>query len=249
MDRQSRIGMFFFGILLVGILIIGLMIPTFYEWSGADQNRSSPQTVRTLRLVAVFLLIFLLALPWIPSKRPVEIKADLDADADPTPGPRRFQFNVRTLLIAMSLVAVAIVALGSYRLDFCVLLIIASLAFCMWSVTHCLSWKWQMATLVGCMYFPWAWAFIDKSIHKNLDWNMLIAAFGLPSFVPSMFLARLVDRRIEDSPWILIVLTAIELAIGFWMIRLGPKRTIVWMIAVVCCSLLGSMFLDAGMRI
>lgn len=47
--------------------------------------------------------------------------------------------------------------------------------------------------------------------------------------------------RMQESPWLAILLTALELAIGIWVIRLGPKRTIAYLIMIFQMSAVGSL--------
>lgn len=248
MSRHSSFERFFFLVLVVGVLAIGFMVPTFYDWSGVDQSHSTPEADRSWYIVLGFVLLTWLALPWIPGL--MRMKLGKEPKSETENGLRRFQFNLRTLLIIMTVVAVSIIGLGSYRLDFVLLLVCTSLVFSMWIVAHRLLWNWQVASLFACMYFPWAWAFVHKAFRKDFDWTMLFAAIGLPGFMPGLFVGRMVlDQRVEDSPWIMILMTVIMLAIGVWMIRLGPRRTVAWLVFVLFVSLIGSFGLNAGIRI
>jgi hypothetical protein len=245
------VGRGFFALLFIGTLVIGLMVPTFYDWSGADQSRSSPAAERGFYIGIGFALITLLALPWLPIKLwPAELSnRQEESDSGVEQNPGRFQFNVRTLLLAMSAVAFTIVGLGNYRLESIMLLVCTSLVLSMWVVTHRLSWKWQGASLFACMYFPWAWTLVHRSFLKDGDASTLYLAVGFPGFLPVLFAGGYFGHRVDESPWILVALTVILFAIGFWMIRLGPKRTIAWMILVFCSSFLGSCFLNVAIRI
>jgi len=249
-NRASRrstwvFGCYCFVALFVGCLVIGLIVPTLHHWSGAEQSRESPLFLRAFYIIVGVMLVSWVVLPCLPWRRNSEPKTDgLVSDAGTLP----FQFSVRSLLIITSLVALAIVGLTNARLDLVVLLVATLLIFLMWMVVHRLSWMWQLAALVACMYFPYAWIFLDDGF-SNAGLKEIIASFGLPSFVPSIFLCRMIGQRVENVPWVLVGLTAIELGIGVWLIRLGPKRTISWMIFVLFVSLLGSFFLDAAIRI
>ena len=250
MNRKfSATGMTFFVLLFAGVLAIGLLMPSIHDWSGADQSRPSPQVDLTLKLVLGFMIAAWLALPLLPWKRSDVTGSDLEPSPE-EPASRRFQFNVRTLLILMSVVAITIVGLSNSLTGFVLLLICAMLVFSLWMVTHRLSFQWQVVSLVACMYFPYAWVVFNKGF-RGVDWGtVILAGFGLPSFLPSLLIGRFVfEQRVEEMPWLLVVITAFELAIGVLLIRLGPKRAIAWMILVLFCSLLGSWGLHAGSRI
>ncbi len=236
---------FFFWGLVVAIMAIGLLVPKLYDWSGADQSRPSPEAELTFHVAAGFVVAAILALPWLPIKTGVDASDAIDPDSPAKP----FQFNVLTLLLLISAIAVLIAGMINSRLVTVVLLIATSLAFCMWMVAHRLSVKWQMLSLLSCMYLPWIWVLFDDDF-DSLKSEFAFVFIGIPSFAPSMILSRMVfDQRLEHSAWLLFVLTAAEFGIGLALIWLGPKRAVAWQMLVLLCSLIGSFGLNALMRI
>lgn len=112
-----------------------------------------------------------------------------------------------------------------------------------------LSWKWQFSALLACMYFPYAWV-IASGEFKNLSWELVPGAIGLPSFVPTLFIGRFVfDARAEDIMWLWILMVVIETAIGIYLIRKTPGCAIAYFVLVMLMSIYGSMFLNVGTRI
>jgi len=161
---------------------------------------------------------------------------------------RKFQFNLRTMIVVTSLIAIVIAGLAGFGLVTIVWVITLSIFFSAWFVMHDLSKRWKLTALLGCMYFPYAWVLLPGTIRK-FGSEHILPALGLPMFVPSILLGRLFDYRGEDQIFPLLALTLIEFAIGVWLIRLGTRRAVAWIIAVLFVSFLGSCFLDVGMRI
>jgi hypothetical protein len=48
--------------------------------------------------------------------------------------------------------------------------------------------------------------------------------------------------------WLAVLLTGAEMTIGAWIIRLGPRRTIAYIVFVLLMSTFGSFVLHALMR-
>jgi hypothetical protein len=61
---------------------------------------------------------------------------------------------------------------------------------------------------------------------------------GLPAFLPAALLGRLFNQNMHHAFWLALLLTALEMVIGIWMIRLGPKRTIAYLPLVLPVSAL-----------
>ena len=252
MNRDSWIAKaIFFPLLVGGLFSVGAMIPTFYEWSGANQNRPSPYLSQAFNAVVGFMIVAWIALPWIPWGK----KASLDElnQAENLPeglvGDRKhFQFNLRSLIVVTTSFSIAIAGLTSFRLVTIVWVIALNLFISAWFVMHCLSVRWRISAVLACMYFPYAWVLFSDDF-KDVNSEHLLAAVGLPMFIPSIFIGHFIGIRAEEHAWLPILVTCVELAIGIWLARLGPRKTIAWIIAVVFVSLLGSCVLDAGMRI
>ncbi|WP_148618993.1 hypothetical protein [Mariniblastus fucicola] len=254
----------FFPLLVGAVFVVGAMIPTFYDWSGADQSRPSPSVGHAFYAVIGFMIATWIALPWLPwcrhaspdgclaAESSADEKTDLDSIATSTvqlEDQSKFQFNLRTLIVITTCIAITIAGLTSFRLVTTIWLIALGIVLSAWFVTHLLSWRWQLGSLIACMYFPYAWVVISDEF-RNFEWEHVLAAFGLPAFVPSILAGRfLFDFRGEDNVWLLLTLTGVELAFGLWMIHSGPRRTTVWMILVLFISLIGSGFLNAAIRI
>jgi len=232
MNRDSWISKgICFPLLFVGVLILGLMIPTFYEWSGADQSRPSPHTAAAFYAIVGFVIVALVALTWLPS---MDVVRDQELEQPEENG--KFQFNLRTLIITTSVIAIFVAGFTSLRLITTVGVITLTLSFSAWIVMRDLSFRWKLAALLGCMYFPYAWVLLPDRVGK-FGIDHIFPGLGLPMFVPSILLGRFFGQRGEEHIWLLLLMTAIELAIGVWLIRLGPRRAVAWIFVVLLVQL------------
>ncbi|TWU01595.1 hypothetical protein Pla100_13300 [Neorhodopirellula pilleata] len=173
---------------------------------------------------------FCCVLPWVPigSTYP-----------DPTP-TNRIRFGVRTLLIATTFIAVAIPLLATFPLAtsgmICAAALIHSIIFAVKNSPH------RLATvgLLACMLLPFSWVVHYEEFDRILPAIPSLFA-SMPTLVPGALIGHLVGQSIHDSPWIAQLLTAVELLAGAGIIRLGPKRTIAYLLLVMQVSLLGSL--------
>ncbi len=226
----------FFPILNMGSFLVGWMIPTFYDWSGADQSHSTPSADQAVYSLIGFGVLAWLVIPWLPRK-----DASVDEEGKP------FQFHLRVLLAITSLVAISIAGLTNFPVAFCVLLWVVGFVAATRIIANELSWRWQLATLLACMYFPFAWVLFSGEF-KELSFTTVCGAIGLPAFLPSLFVGALFDQHVAKTVWLWGMLVACEIAIGLWLIRLGPRRTIAYFVLVMLTSTIGSMVLNALMR-
>ncbi|TWU08053.1 hypothetical protein [Stieleria varia] len=90
------------------------------------------------------------------------------------------------------------------------------------------------------MMFPYAWIVGYDELDRLLP-TLFWAFIGLPAFFPALFVNQLLGQHPADSSWPLLLLTSIELSMGMWLIHLGPKRTIVFLMGVTLTSAMGSL--------
>jgi len=246
MSRQTWLAKFvFFPGLLLGCFVFGWMIPTFYDWSGADQSYSTPAADQAKWALVSFGVLSWCVIPWLP----INAAAAKDTKAPAAQEESHpFQFNLRLLFVITTILAILIAGILNGPVAFCILLWVVAFVGASLMVSKELSWKWQLCALLACMYFPFVWVLVWKTF-KNANWTILIGAIGLPTFLPTTILARSCGTHPDQVVWLFILLTAIEVAIGFWLIRTGPRRTTVYLVFVMLLSIYGSMFLNMGMRI
>ena len=159
-----------------------------------------------------------------------------------------FQFNLRWLFTITTIFAIAIAGISNGPVAFSVLLLVVAFVGASLMVAKELSWKWQLCALLGCMYFPFAWLLVWKTF-RNASWTILLGAIGLPAFLPTAILATTFGRHPDEVIWLYILLTAAEITIGFWLIRRGPRHATSYLVFAMLMSIIGSMFLNMGMRI
>ncbi|MGB7343840.1 MAG: hypothetical protein WBD20_06490, partial [Pirellulaceae bacterium] len=71
--------------------------------------------------------------------------------------------------------------------------------------------------------------------------TLAVMIAGMPAFPPAAFLSQMFGQHFQESQWLAFLLTAVERLIGIWMIHLGPKRTIAYLLIVMLISALGSL--------
>jgi hypothetical protein len=140
-----------------------------------------------------------------------------------------------------------IAGVTNFTVAFCILLWVVAFVASSRMVVKELTWRWQLVALLGCMYLPYAWTLFPGSF-KGLNWTMVFGAIGLPTFLPTFLLCGFFNTRSEEMVWLWILLTAVEIAIGLWLVRTGPRRTIAYFVLVMLMSIYGSMFLNALVR-
>jgi hypothetical protein len=109
----------------------------------------------------------------------------------------------------------------------------------------CRSVRWPVASLLACMYFPFAWAI--SSIDQPNVFHIL-SAFALPAIFLILLVGGLLHQHSENLVWLSMVLTSVELLIGVWLLRLGLRRFIAYLVFVLIASRYGSFVLHALMR-
>ena len=90
------------------------------------------------------------------------------------------------------------------------------------------------------MILPYAWVVGYDELDRILT-SLAVMIAGMPAFLPAAFLSQMLGQHFQESQWLTFLLTAVELAIGIWMIRLGPKRTIAYLLLVMQVSAVGSL--------
>ena len=245
MSRQTWLAkVVYFPGLLLGCFIFGWMIPTFYEWTDSNQGRPTPVLVQAAWLLVSIGILSWFLIPWLP------IRATAASDSQVATAQEqsnRFQFNLRWLFVITTIVAIAIAGISNGPVAFCCLLWVVAFVGASLMVAKELSWKWQLGALLACMYLPFAWVLVWKTF-RNASWTALIGVIGLPALLPGATVAGLFGKHPDQFIWLYILLTAVEIAIGFWLIRTGPRRTTAYLVLVMLLSIYGSMFLNIVAR-
>ena len=211
-------------------LLVGWFIPGFYAWTDSDQSRPSPLLWQVPLSSAILSVAFCIAFPWLPiaSKPPNGI-------ARP-----QMRFSLRMLLMLTAGAAVAIALLFKFPLGVsgiaCASAYAYIIAFCVRHPEH----RMAAVALLASLTLPYAWVVGYDELGRILP-HFAVMFAGMPAFVPAALTSQLLGQNMRESQWLAFLLTAFELAIGIWMIRLGPKRTIAYLLLVIHISALGSL--------
>ncbi|TWU46564.1 hypothetical protein [Rubripirellula reticaptiva] len=219
-----------FPLYIAASLLIGWFIPGFYAWTDSDQSRPSPLLWKVPLWSAIASAAFCIALPWLP------ITSKSANDAPRTP----MRFSVRTLLMITAGVAVAIPLLAKFPIVVsgiaCAGAFAYFIAFCVRNPQH----RMAGSALIACMILPYAWVVGYDELDRILP-ALVVMIAGMPAFLPAALLSQVFGQHFQESQWLAFLLTALELVIGIWMIRLGPKRTIAYLLLVTLISAVGSL--------
>ena len=219
-----------FSLFIAASLLVGWFIPRFYIWTDSDQSRPSPLLWQVPLGSIVVSMAFCVVLPWLPIANQTSNKTS----------QQRLLFSIRTLLLITAMVAVAIVLLAKFPLLVSGIVTAGAfmylIAFCVSNPQH----RLEASALVASMSLPYVWIVGYDELGRILP-DLLVMLAGLPSFLPAALLGRLFNQNMHDAFWLALLLTALEMVIGIWMIRLGPKRTIAYLLLVLHVSALGSL--------
>lgn len=222
-------------------LVVGWFLPAFCAWTGTRQSRPSPLLWQIPLLCVVVAAAFCAALPRLP------ITSDSLTDRTIVQPLAPVRYSLRTLLLITTGVAITMAVLVYYPLvggGFITAgMAIYFIRFWRKYPHHRLA----ASTLVACMFLPFAWLAGYKEVGQMLpDVLTMIGAF--PTFFPTIWIGRLVGIRLIESPGLGFLLTALELAAGLWLIRLGPKRTIAYLLLVLLVAFTSSLFFYGAVR-
>ncbi|WP_419190007.1 hypothetical protein [Stieleria marina] len=211
-------------------LLVGWFIPGFYAWTDSDQSRPSPLLWKVPLWSAIAFAAFCVALPWLP----IGAKPPSDAPRKP------MRFSVRTLLMITAGVAVATALFAKFPLVLSGIACAGAYAYLIWLCVKTPHHRLAASALIGVMILPYAWVVGYDELDRLLP-TLAIMIAGMPAFLPAAFLSQMIGQHFQESQWLAFLLTTAELLIGIWMIRLGAKRTIAYLMLVLLISAVGSL--------
>jgi hypothetical protein len=223
-----------FSLLIAASLLVGWFIPKFYIWTDSDQSRPSPLLWQVPLGSAIVSMAFCVVLPWLPITNQ---KSDKTSNQTSKP---RLQFSLRTLLLVTAIVAGAIVLLAKFPLVMSGIVTAGAfmylIAFFVSNPQHRLA----TSALISSMNLPFVWILGYNELGRILP-SLLAMFAGLPAFFPAAWLGQLFNHNMHEGRSLALLLTALEMVIGIWMIRLGPKHAIAYLLLVVHVSAFGSL--------
>jgi hypothetical protein len=226
-----------FPLLIAASFLVGWFIPGYYDWTGSDQSRPSPLVAQTALGLLVGAMIIWAVLPWVP----------VGDNARQTDRSIRFRFTSRTMFLITAAVASVILAITKFPMF--VSGGLCALAFChvVWFWSRFRRKRWPTAALFSCMWLPFVWIIVHEEF-EDIFPAVLSMAAGMPGFFPAAMIGRLFGQNLHDVAWLAILLTGVEMTVGTWIIRLGPRCTIAYLVLVLLTSTIGSFGLNALVR-
>jgi hypothetical protein len=182
-------------------------------------------------------IIIWAVLPWLPVADEVSGKGQT----------LRVQFTIRKMLLITAVIAFVVVAGTKFPIVVSGGLGLLAVCEVVWFWSRFRQHRWQTTALLACMWLPFVWILADDQL-KNISLELLAMAAGMPAFLPAVFIGGLFKQGSHDVLWLTILLTAAEMAVGTGIIRLGPRRTVAYLVFVLLMSTFGSFGLNALMR-
>ena len=71
---------------------------------------------------------------------------------------------------------------------------------------------------------------------------------GLPAMIPTALVGSFIHQNLTELTGLTFLLTGIELIIGLWLIRWGPRWAIAFNLVAIIMSIYGSFGLNALLR-
>ncbi|MEM8736035.1 MAG: hypothetical protein AAGG44_17530, partial [Planctomycetota bacterium] len=220
--------------------VVGVSIPTFYDWTEADQSRPSAWVSAVIVGPLISALIVSFVLPWWPSKWSVFRERHRERET-------KFHFSIANLLAATTLLAVLA---ASYSVrphgSSVVLVVLAYLAVGVLFLLRPAN-RWKIAQSLSCLLLPSIWCLWFGSFGDYVE--RIIPWLGFfPALLPAMVLGNFFEHHTPDHP-LGILLTGLILSGCLLAIESGnPKLfrfALVWTLAIACSS---SMILNALVR-
>lgn len=224
-------------ILILVALLAGWFMPDFYDWSGEDQSRSAP----VVRWIGLGILLFnATAIGWLLWKFFKEPAAQSSS-------AWREQFGIRHVLIATTLVALVVAGERMLKVPLVNGLALAGIAYAIWLAWKQPLWRWDIVTLIVCMWGPLVWIFRWPEFRNNLG-QILIMSPGLPALLPAAWFNHLIGVPMLRDMTTPGLFTLAGLLTGVWLTRFGQRTAaIAWLVALTV-ALVSSFGLQALVR-
>ena len=216
--------------LIVVSTVVGWFIPHFYAWTDSDQSRPSPLLWIVPLVAGLAASAFCCSLPWLPISFPKSMNEPESKN----------QFGLRTLLWLTTIVAITIPLLVKFPIFTSgVVCAVAFINVVRLAVQNPQS-RLPALTLLACMILPFAWVIGYKELNRILT-TVLVMTACLPTLFPAAVIGSAFGENFQETYWIALLLTAVELTVGIGLIHLGPKRTIAYSLLVIFISTISSL--------
>ena len=235
-SRRNIASFLIFPLLIAVSFLVGWFIPRYYDWTDSDQSRSSPLVGQTALGLIVGSIVIWAVLPWVPVAEAVSGAAQ----------SARVRFTTRAMFLMTAVVAVVIVTFTKFPLVASGGLCAFAFCYVVWFWSRFRQNRFQTTALLACMWLPFVWIIAWDEL-DNLSEILWIAA-GIPALFPALFIGSLFGQNPHEAMWLAVLLTGAEMAVGTWIIRLGLRRTIAYVVFVFLMSTFGSFVLHALMR-
>lgn len=221
--------------LVIAAIIVGFSIPSFYDWSGADQSRPAPVVGWVALAIFVADLI-----AWIL----IGIFAFRNRGESVLSDRPRYRFTISHIIL-LTVVVALMMFLGRATSATVVSWIFNVMVwgFVIWQVVSCGDVRSRVVPLLLCYWGPFVWTLRDISQVEILG---MIPA--LPAILPALMVSSLMRVPFQGSVWLLPLISSIELLIGVFVMRRGPWMFLAYLLFILTLAIYGSFGMNAMMR-
>ena len=230
-----------FPLLVCASLSLGFQIPWFYDWSGAQQSHTPPIVGYVFAGFLIACCASLLALPLLP-KLPHE---------DPIRNPLIQVFRYPQVAI----IAAIIIVWPLFYSNLALALIAAAFLYPVVCAVNlgmiCPSVRSPIASLYSCLYLPFIWVFANDVVQgaiKQGSFEIVSIILGAPALLCSLSIGRCFGQQHGMEP-IGIVIVSMEVFLGLYLIQVGARRAIAYLIMLQALSVTSSCLLLALLRV
>lgn len=222
---------------ILASLFVGWFLPGFYAWTDSDQSRPSPLLWQVPLSSAIVGMVFCASLPWLPI---LSDNTNAETEVFVRYRPRALLFVTIGVAFTMAVIVKSPLVGGG-------IVTVCMVAYFIRFWRRYPHHRLAASSLVACMILPYVWVVGYKELGQILP-SVIALIVVLPTFSLSIWINSFAGIPYRESPGVAFLVTALELAAGLWLIRLGPKRTIAYLILVLLVSAMGSLIFYQGVR-
>lgn len=218
-------------------VLTGLLMPEFYDWTGADQSRPAP----VVHWIGLAMLLLdgatVVGTVWLCYRQPSHCSKLL---------PDR-RFGIWQVLVATTAVAVVVTAERLLKLPLVLGIVLAVVTYAIWIAFKQPAQRWQIATLIVCLWGPFLWIFRWPEFHGNIA-QVLLMTPGLPALLPAAYFNYLLGMPMLGDATTPGLFTLLFLILGLGLIRAGQWPAMACSLVLLTFSLFSSFGLQAMVR-
>ena len=217
--------------------VIGFSVHGFYDWTGADQSYAPPILGYTALGILIALCLGWSILPFLQIPRDESLEAFAN----------RLKISTRTLLGLTTACAFLLVLLIKFPVVISSVLFGLTLVLMIYLIWNLPPIRLRIAALLASMYCPYLWLVGYASTHAGLS-AVPLMYLGLPGHLPLLFASRFLQEHPGENFWLAVTFSSVQLLVGCWLLIIGARRGIAYLLFMLASAVIGSFVLNALLR-